>query len=152
MLHWKHTFLWPPDSKSWLTGKDPDGLKGWGREKGRLRMRWWMASPTRWTCVWASSRRWWRTGKPGVLQSVGSHRVEDWGTAQAPSLNNADQKPRQRYWAFFPRMTPRRAWEDGGSPACGSGSQLQSIGCSTWTLRPPALTHLPVSTAPLPLS
>ena len=29
-----------------------------------------MASPTQWTWVWASSGRWWRTGKPGVLQSM----------------------------------------------------------------------------------
>ena len=29
-----------------------------------------MASPTQWTRVWASSGRWWRTGKPGVLQSM----------------------------------------------------------------------------------
>ena len=35
----------------------------------------WMASSTRWTWVWASSRSWWRTGKPGVLQSMGLHRV-----------------------------------------------------------------------------
>ena len=35
----------------------------------------WMASPTQWTWVWATSRRWWRTGKPGVLQSMGSQRV-----------------------------------------------------------------------------
>ena len=27
----------------------------------------WMASPNQWTWVWANSRRWWRTGKPGVL-------------------------------------------------------------------------------------
>ena len=26
--------LWPPDVKSWLTGKDPDGGKDWGQEKG----------------------------------------------------------------------------------------------------------------------
>ena len=26
----------------------------------------WMASPTLWTWVWASSRSWWWTGKPGV--------------------------------------------------------------------------------------
>ena len=25
--------LWPPDAKSWLTGKDPDTLKDWGQEK-----------------------------------------------------------------------------------------------------------------------
>ena len=30
----------------------------------------WMASLTRWTWVWASSRRWWRTGRPDVLQSM----------------------------------------------------------------------------------
>ena len=30
----------------------------------------WMASPIQWTWVWASSGRWWRTGKPGVLQSM----------------------------------------------------------------------------------
>ena len=35
----------------------------------------WMASPTRWTWVWVSSRSWWWTGKPGVLQSMRSQRV-----------------------------------------------------------------------------
>ena len=37
----------------------------------------WMASPTRWTWVWVGSRSWWWTGKPVVLQSMGSH---DWAT------------------------------------------------------------------------
>ena len=32
--------LWPPDAKSWLTGKDPDVGKDWGREKGWQKMRW----------------------------------------------------------------------------------------------------------------
>ena len=41
----------------------------------------WMASPTRWTWVWASSESWWWTGKPRVLRSMGSQRVEhDWPT------------------------------------------------------------------------
>ena len=41
----------------------------------------WMASPTRWTWVWVSSRSWWWTGRPGVLQSMGSQRVtHDWVT------------------------------------------------------------------------
>ena len=30
-----------------------------------------MASPTQWTWVWISSRSWWWTGKPSVLQSMG---------------------------------------------------------------------------------
>ena len=41
----------------------------------------WMASLTRWTWVWASSGFWWCTGRPGVLQSMGSQRVgHDWVT------------------------------------------------------------------------
>ena len=74
--------LWPPDVKNWLIGKDPDAGKlkaeGEGDDRG-----WdgWMASPTQWTWVWASSRNWWWTGKPGVLQSMGSQRVgHDWVT------------------------------------------------------------------------
>ena len=45
--------------------------------------RWdvWMASPTQWTWVWLNSRSWWWTGRPGVLQSMGSQRVgHDWAT------------------------------------------------------------------------
>ena len=41
----------------------------------------WMASPTQWTWLWVSSRSWWWTGKPGVLQSMGSQRARhDWAT------------------------------------------------------------------------
>ena len=41
----------------------------------------WKASPTWWTWVWASSWSWWWTGKPGVLQSMGSQRVgNNWVT------------------------------------------------------------------------
>ena len=32
----------------------------------------WMAPPTRWRWVWASSGSWWWTGRPGVLQSMRS--------------------------------------------------------------------------------
>ena len=33
--------LWPPDVKSWLTGKDPDAGEDWGQEeKQQQRMRW----------------------------------------------------------------------------------------------------------------
>ena len=51
------------------------------RRRGRQRMRWWMASSTRWTWVWANSGRWWRIGKPGVLQSIGSQIIRhNWVT------------------------------------------------------------------------
>ena len=47
--------------------------------RGQQRMRWQDGTPTRWTWVWASSGSWWWTGRPGVLQSVGSQRVgHDW--------------------------------------------------------------------------
>ena len=43
-----------------------------GRKRGQQS---WMASLTQWTWVWANSWRQWRTGKPGVLQFVGSQGV-----------------------------------------------------------------------------
>ena len=58
-------------------------LGGIGGRKRRGRQRWdsWMASPTQWTWVWVSSRSWWWTARPGVLQSMGSWRVgHDWAT------------------------------------------------------------------------
>ena len=42
-----------------------------------------IASSTQWTWVWASPRRWWWTGRPGGLQSVGLQRVRrHWATEQ----------------------------------------------------------------------
>ena len=69
----------PADAKNWLTGEDPDAGKDWRwEEKGMIG---WMASSTQWTWAWASSGSWWWTGKPGVLQSMGSQRVgQDWVT------------------------------------------------------------------------
>ena len=67
--------LWPPDTKNWLTGKDPDAGKDWRQEKDEKtedEMVGWMASPTRWTWVWASSGF-------GVLQSTRLQRIRhDW--------------------------------------------------------------------------
>ena len=45
------------------------------RRRERQRTRWLDGSPTQWTWVWASSGRWWKTGKPGMLQSMG-HTTE----------------------------------------------------------------------------
>ena len=60
------------DAGRWV-GRDNRGRDGW------------IASPTQWTWVWARSGRWWRTGRPGVLQSVGLQRVRyDWTTVQHP--------------------------------------------------------------------
>ena len=41
----------------------------------------WMASLTQWTWVWVNSGSLWWTGRPGMLQSMGSQRVRhDWAT------------------------------------------------------------------------
>ena len=41
----------------------------------------WMASLIQWTRVWVESGSWWWTGRPGVLQFMGSQRVRyDWAT------------------------------------------------------------------------
>ena len=41
----------------------------------------WMASPTRWTCVWVNFGSWWWTGRPGVLRFMGLQRVgHNWAT------------------------------------------------------------------------
>ena len=75
--------LWPPDRKNWLIGKDPDAGKDWRREENGDNREWdgWMASLTQWTWVWVNSRSWWWTGRPGVLQSMGSQTVgHNWVT------------------------------------------------------------------------
>ena len=49
----------------------------------------WMASPMQWTWVWVNSGRRWKTGKPGVLQSMGPQRVRhNWATEQ--QIRNKD--------------------------------------------------------------
>ena len=65
--HWKRPWCW---KRLKVGGEGED--RGWDG---------WMASPTRWTWVWANSRRWWWTGRPGVLQSMGWQRVgHNWAT------------------------------------------------------------------------
>ena len=53
----------------------------------------WMASLTRWTWVWASSRRWWRTGQPEVLRSLRSQSVgHDWVAEQQQQCDGVRKK------------------------------------------------------------
>ena len=63
--------LWPPDAKSWLTGKDPDARRDWGQEEKGMtedEMAGWHQL-TRWTWVWIDSGSLWWTGRPGVAKS-----------------------------------------------------------------------------------
>ena len=55
-----------------------------GKIEGRRTRGWQMmrcldGTTGQWTWVWVNSSSWWRTAKPGVLQSTGSQRVRrDW--------------------------------------------------------------------------
>ena len=75
--------LWPPNVNNWLTGKDPDGGKHWRREeKGTTEddMVGWhhRLSGHEFEQAPGDSGR---TGKPGMLQSMGSQRVRcNWAT------------------------------------------------------------------------
>ena len=60
LTHWKRSWCW----KRLKAGEVDE--RGWDG---------WMALPTQWNWVWASSGGWWWAGKPGVLQSMGSQRV-----------------------------------------------------------------------------
>ena len=84
--------LWPPDAKNWLIGKDPDaaGKDSRQEEKGTTEDE--MASSTRWTWVWASSRSWWKSGKPGMSQSMGSQRVGHHWTTELKWLTDLKNK------------------------------------------------------------
>ena len=73
--------LWTPHAKSWLIGKDPDAGRDWRQEEKGITEDGWVASPTQWTWVWVNSGSCWWTGRPSVLQFVGSQRVRhEWVT------------------------------------------------------------------------
>ena len=88
-IHWKDwCWSWNANTlatwcKEWTYWKRPwcwERLKAGGEGDDR---GWdgWMPSPTQWTWVWVNSRSWRWTGKPGMLQSMGSQRVgHDWAT------------------------------------------------------------------------
>ena len=68
--HWNRPWCWER-----LKAGREGGDRGWDVR---------MASPTWWTWVWASSGRWWRTGKPGML-------LHPWGCKESDmteQLNN----------------------------------------------------------------
>ena len=80
LTHWKRPWCWKR-----LKAGGEEGDRGWND---------WMTSLIEWTWVWASFGRWWRTGKPAVLQSMGSQRVRyNWAIEQ------------QQWGLFIPSVT-----------------------------------------------
>ena len=95
-IHWK----------DWCWSWNSNTLATWCEELTYLKRSWcwerlkaggygdkrgwdgWMASQTQWTWVWANSRSWWSTGRPGMLQSVGHKEWDttDWLNYNKPSV------------------------------------------------------------------
>ena len=74
LTHWKTPWCWER-----LREGGEGGDRGWDG---------WMASLIQETWVWANSRRWWRTGKPDVLQFMGLQIViYDWAPEQQQGMN-----------------------------------------------------------------
>ena len=156
-IHWKD-WCWSWSSNNLATWcKEPTHQKrlwcsekwkagGEGDDRGQDG---WMASPTQWIWVWASSRRWWRTEKPGMLQSMGLQRVRhDWVTEHIISSTNSkhtvcllwtwyymfificSHSHSMRY-LYFPilQMKTHRLWE---VQVC-LGTEQEWDGARTWT-------------------
>ena len=80
LTHWKRPWCW----ERLKAGGEGDD-RGWDG---------WMASPTGWTWVWVSSGSWRWTGKPGMLQSMGSQKgghdwVTDWTGEQGDQASQS---------------------------------------------------------------
>ena len=97
LTHWKRLWCW----EGLGTGGDGDN-RGWDG---------WMASPMRWTWVWVNSGSWWWTGRPGVLQFMGSQRIghdwttelnwtecKSWDESKYFMNDEAEQNQASRYW------------------------------------------------------
>ena len=91
--------VWTADSLAktpyWerLKAEGEENDRGWGG---------WMALPVQWTWTWASSRRWWGTGRLGVLQSRRSQSqtwLGDWTTTSG-----------FRGWGFLRGMLLLQKW------------------------------------------
>ena len=80
----------------------------------------WMASLTQWILAWARSWRWWRTRKPGVLQSMESQSptwLSDWTTATTGGARGKEspcqyrRHKRHRFNPWVRKIPWRRAWQ-----------------------------------------
>ena len=80
--------LWPPDMKGQLTEKNSDAGNDWRQEKGATEdeiVGWHRRLNGHEFELALGDGRWWRTGKPSMLQSMGSQKAgHDLATEQQP--------------------------------------------------------------------
>ena len=100
----------------------------------------WMASPTQWRWVCVSSRSWWWTGRPGVLQSMGLWRVRhDWATELTDWLIcswKAHPTTRGNLLCLGNELSLRVEWTSMGLPDAGLRMVLQPLGQPLFSLTP----------------
>ena len=98
LTHWKRPWCWV----RLKVGGEADN-RGWDG---------WIASLARWTGVWVNSGSWWWTGRPGMLQCMGSQRVEldywtepnmvgpVWSARERVLNKDFTFRGQDRYWTF----------------------------------------------------
>ena len=105
LTRWKRLWCW----EGLEAGEGDD--RGWDS---------WKASLTRWAWVWVNSGSWWWTGKPGMLQFMGSQRwgtelTETWKSFRSGSaLKNPPAVQETQVMWFHPcirKISSRRAWQ-----------------------------------------
>ena len=83
--HWKRPWCW----ERLKAGGEGDD-RGWDG---------WMASPIQWT--WLNSRSWWWTGRPGMLQSMGSQESDTTGQLNwTETTLVCSNTPKLKYFQF----------------------------------------------------
>ena len=136
LTHWKRPWCW-------------ERLKAGGEVDDRGQNDW-IASPTQWTWAWVNSGRWWWTGRPGVLQSMGSKLDTtdrmNWTERSIGYLYHIFFYPLIHQWTF--RLLPclgyckqgcnehRAAWIFGlwFSPDICPGVGLPFLECCLWAV------------------
>ena len=91
-----------------------------------------MASPTQRTWVWVNSGSWWWTGRPGMLQSMGSQRVgHNWVT----ELNWEVEKENLQWIEIWKAYQVIQRWQWQATPVLlprKSHGRRSLVGCSPW--------------------
>ena len=109
--------LWPPEGKSWLIGKDAG--TDWRQAKGATE-----DEMVGWHHRFNGDGSWWWTGKPGVLQSIGSQRVRHdlvteqqiLGLSQSLEDTWSPRRPHRKMVRLWEMQTKLR-WEGLSPPA-----------------------------------
>ena len=107
--HWKRPWCWGR-----LKARGEGDNRGWDS---------WMLSLIQWTWVWANSGRWWRTGRPGMLQCMGLQsqtRLSDWTATTNGHMVMLGEIRVGRWWlslraTLWRELMPSSLWVGKGS-------------------------------------